>query len=147
MSEYTEANRIEALAAFLDIELEDGETLEDYITPESYTENSFDAPGATYLVLTDDEADAAVRQYVEESLWAFNPEFLSSNTGLPVIVFEALQDKAEDANEAFRALVTGCGDFEMLIRDAVISDGRGHFLAQYDGNEDEEGDFFIFRTN
>jgi hypothetical protein len=148
MEEYTAEARMSALAAHLGLELEAGEELDSYITEESYTANSFDAEGGTYMVLTDDEADEAVREYIESSLWAFNADFLAGNTGLPSEVFESLQnDKYEDANDPIHTIVTKCGDFDRLVRDAVMSDGRGHFLAQYDGVEDEEGDFFIYRTN
>ena len=140
-------NRIEALAAHLGIELEEGETLEDYIEESSYTANGFEAEGNEYLVLTDSEADDAAREYIENSLWAFNAEFLASNTGLPEEVFTALQDLCEDANETVLTIVSKCGDLDRLTRDAIASDGRGHFLAQYDGHENEEGDYFIYRTN
>lgn len=147
MSEYSEESRIAALAAHLSIELEDGEDFGDYITEASYGENTFEAEGNEYLVLTDSEADDAAREYIENSLWAFNAEFLAGNTGLPEEVFTALQDKCEDANDTFWTLVNKCGDFGQLVRDAIASDGRGHFLAQYDGAEEEEGEFYIFRTN
>ena len=34
-----------------------------------------------------------------------------------------------------------------LIEEAVSLDGRGHFLASYDGHENEHNDYFIYRTN
>ena len=34
-----------------------------------------------------------------------------------------------------------------FIEDAISSDGRGHFLSPYDGEENEEGDYFIYRIN
>ena len=37
-------------------------------------------------------------------------------------------------------------DTEMWKRDARM-DGRGHSLSSYDGEENEEGEFFIYRTN
>lgn len=148
MEEYTEESRVAALAAFLSIELEDGEDYGDYITEDSYTENAFEAEGGTYLVLTDDEADDAAREYIEESLWAFNADFLAGETGLPAEVFSSLQEaKYEDANETILTLVTKCGDMDSFVRHAIGADGRGHFLAQYDGEENEDGPFFIFRTN
>lgn len=140
-------DRMEALAKHLGIELDEGETLEDYITEDSYTDNEFDAEGNTYLVLTDDEADDAAREYIADSLWAFNADFLSGNTGLPSEVFEGMQEQCEGANETFRTLVDKCGDFSRLVSDAIASDGRGHFLNTYDGHEWEEGDYFIYRTN
>lgn len=139
--------RMEALAKHLGITLEDGETLEDYISEGSYTENEFEAEGNTYLVLTDEEADAAVWEYISQSLWAFNADFLAGNTDLPAEVFTALQDKCEDANDTFMTLVEKCGDFNGLVSEAVSSDGRAHFMNTYDGHEWQEGEFYIYRTN
>lgn len=141
--------RIEALAAHLGItaDAEEGETLEDLIEESAYTANEFEAEGRAYLVLTDEEADAAAREYIETSLWAFNAGFLASNTGLPEEVFKAMQDRCEDANETFRKLVDECGDFDQLVSDAISSDGRGHYMNTYDGHEYEEHGYYIYRTN
>lgn len=140
--------RIEALAAHLNItpDTEEGETLEDLIEESSYTSNEYEAEGNTYLVLTDEEADEAVAQYVRETLWAFNASFLADNTGLPEEVFTAMQDRCEGANETFLKLVEDCGNMDELVSDAISIDGRGHFLAQYDGEEHEEHGYYIFRT-
>jgi len=140
--------RMEALAKHLGITLEEGETWEDHIEEVSYDENTFDAEGGTYLVLTDEEADKAASDYIRESLWAFNAEFLADNTDLPAEVFSMIQaERSEDANEVFTTLVTKCGDIEELISDAIGADGRGHFLAPYDFEESQEGEFYIYRTN
>lgn len=143
--------KTEALAKYLGIELEEGEDLEDYIEESIYPTYGgffeFHAEGKDFLVLTDEEADEAAADYIAQTLWAFNADFLSSNTGLPEEVFKALQDKCEDANEPFRTMVDKCGDFDELVSDAISSDGRGHYLSSYDGAENEEGEFFIYRTN
>lgn len=141
--------RIEALAKHLAIELEDGETLEEYITEDSWTEHSFDGEGGTYLVLSDSEADDAALEYVKTSLWAFNASFLAEHTELPEEVFTALQGRSEDANDTFLTLVEKCcdGGLEAFTAAAISADGRGHFLAQYDGHEIEVGEWFIYRTN
>ncbi len=130
-----------ALARFLEIDVDDvSET--DYGT--------FDAGGlGEYRVLTDGEGDEAVAEYIEESLWAFNPDFLSAYIAGGAVDADALQrligDSCEGANPALRALV---GDrFEEVVEDAIGADGRGHFLAQYDGDECESGDFFLYRVN
>jgi len=141
--------RIEALAKHLEISLEEGEELEDYITEDSYTENAFEAEGGNYLVLTDSEADDAAVEYVKSSLWCFNADFLAEQTGLPEGVFKALTAQYEDANETILTLVEShCdGGIEAFTEEAVRYDGRGHFLAQYDSTENEEGEFYIYRTN
>jgi len=107
-----------------------------------------------YFVLTDDEADEKAADYIKDSLWAFNASFLSSETGYPIEVFEGLQDRCENSNDAVEALIesnksdTNLKDF---IDAAIGADGRGHFISSYDGNENEEtvngNRYFIYRQN
>ena len=97
-----------------------------------------------YMVLTDDEADDKVAEYIKETVWAFNPDFLASHSGIDREVFEKLQDSCETANDAIFKLIK---DFDHFVEDAIRSDGRGHFWSGYDGNENEQGDFYLYRTN
>jgi hypothetical protein len=96
--------------------------------------------GKEWTLFTDEEADKAVKSYIEESLWAFNKSFLSDQTGLPEEVFSTLQQDGESSNDAILSIVKKCGDMDTLVSDAVSSDGRGHFLSPYDGHEKEWGD-------
>ena len=85
-----------------------------------------------YLVLTDEEADEAVREEIEEMVWAFTPSFLSAHTGVDEEVFVALADRCEANNDSFKRMIK---DFDAFVEDAVGADGRGHFLAGYDHEE------------
>lgn len=103
-----------------------------------------------YRVLTDEEADELAKEYILESVWAFNPSFLSGETGIDEEVFKAIQEngKCESNNDA----ILSCIDDEDSFVDAAIrADGRGHFISMYDGNEDEQhtdfGTFYIYRVN
>jgi hypothetical protein len=96
--------------------------------------------GKEWALFTDEEADKAVKSYIEESLWAFNKSFLSDQTGLPEEVFSTLQQDGESSNDAILSIVEKCGDMDTLVSDAMSSDGRGHFLSPYDGHEKEWGD-------
>jgi enamine deaminase RidA (YjgF/YER057c/UK114 family) len=96
--------------------------------------------GEEWTLFTDEEANKAVKSYIEESLWAFNKSFLSGQTGLPEEVFSTLQQGCESSNDAILSIVEKCGDMDTLVSDAVSSDGRGHFLSPYDGHEKEWGD-------
>ena len=87
-----------------------------------------------YLVLTDEEADEAVREEIEQMVWAFTPSFLSAHTGVDEEIFEALADRCEGNNESFKRMIK---DFDWFVEDAVRCDGRGHFLAGYDHEEHE----------
>ena len=88
-----------------------------------------------YLVYTDEEADEAVREYIEETVWAFTPSFLSAHTGyIDEDVFKLLQEKCEGANDSIMSMIK---DFDAFVEDAVACDGRGHFLSGSDGIEHE----------
>ena len=142
--------RIKALAKYLELTKEE----EKEIYYESY--DIYCYGNQEYLVLTDDEADEKVAEYIKDSVWAFNPSFLSSHSDIDEGVFKLLQDKCESANEAVLKLIK---DFDKFVEDAVGTDGRGHFLSSYDGEENEIGLFkffcpeynnetyYIYRTN
>ena len=97
-----------------------------------------------YMVLTDAEAQDKVTESIKETVWAFTPDFLASHSGIDREVFERLQDSCETANDAIFKLIK---NFDDLVEDAVCTDGRGHFLSGYDGNENEQGDFYLYRIN
>ena len=118
------------------------ETIEDYDVPQTIILAKHlgvdldDAQGEIdsedYLVLTDEEADEAVREEIEESLWAFTPSFLSAHTDVDEEVFVALADRCEANNDSFKRMIK---DFDAFVEQAVGADGRGHFLAGYDHEE------------
>jgi hypothetical protein len=134
-------NKRKALAAHL------GEKKRD-ITVTTYDDNTYDAPGAEYMVLTDEEADEKCAENIKESLWAFNASFIIQNSDLPMEAEEMIQtfqrEKCEGANETIEAMIN---DIDEFIEAAVSADGRGHFMNSYDGNEDESAGFYIYRVN
>lgn len=140
------SNKEEALALHLSIK-------ENEIRQSSYDENQFEADGGEYLVLTDQEADDKAKEQILDSLWAFNHSFLCSHSEaineIPEKDFQAMQGKlCESFNKAILAMID---DKEHFIKDAILSDGRGHFLSQYDGEENEvkigNEYFYIYQTN
>ena len=106
--------------------------------------------GDEYLVLTDDEADEEVYKEIETSLWAFNAEFIIEMTGLNSGV-ESLRtmqkNSCEDCNDFIKAIIDGTCGMEYFVESAIESDGRGHFISYYDGEENEQGEYFIYRVN
>lgn len=106
--------------------------------------------GNDYLVLTDSEADEKAKEYILDSVWAFNPSFLAGETGIDEEVFTAIQanDRCESNNSAILRLID---DEDSFVESAISADGRGHFISSYDGNENEEnvfGDtYYIYRIN
>ena len=113
-----------------------------------YDEAQNDYDNQDYLVYADEDADEAVREEIEESLWAFTPSFLSAHTGVDEEVFVALADRCEVNNDSYKRMIK---DFDAFVDDAVACDGRGHFLAPYDHEENEitfNGiTYYIYRRN
>jgi hypothetical protein len=132
--------RVKALAAWA------GDPAHEYCHT---SDHRFDGPGRSeWLVLTDEEADTLVVEHIIDSLWAFRPEFLADETGLPVEAFAALSDLCEGAQEPILAMVQATCGTNILAASAISSDGRGHFLAQYDGEEVElTHGLYAYRTN
>jgi hypothetical protein len=103
-----------------------------------------------WLVLTDAEATAKAAEYISESVWAFKPEFLAAHSDCTAEVFKLLQDsgKCEDLNTPIKSMIR---DWDHFVQDAIKSDGRGHFMCSYDGEEYESkvnGQwFFAYRVN
>jgi hypothetical protein len=101
-----------------------------------------------WLVLTDNEADEKCRESILDSVWAFNASFMSAylKRGVLIDAVTAIQKngKCEENNEALLCLLD---DKEYFIEEAIKADGRGHFLAGYDGEEVEIGKFYGYRTN
>lgn len=147
MNTETDTKKIEALCKAIDCAPEDL-SLErhDYYGLEVYSLGQQE-----YAIGGDSECDAAAYDAIEQSLWAFNASFILSECNLPMELEEAIQsmqkEKCEDCNEAIKAMIEGSCGLEDFSSSALGADGRGHFLSQYDGNETEEGDFFIYRLN
>jgi len=102
-----------------------------------------------YMVLTDDEADEKAEEYILDSAWAFNADFICRHAGLPYEASEMIssytKEKCEDANDVVLAMI----DIDHFVQDTIRSDGRGHFISYYDGEEHEENVFdewfYIYR--
>lgn len=90
--------------------------------------------------------DAA--DYIEDSLWTFDPDFIVEHTDLPAEAEDMIAmfvDKKEyKANSTIKALIN---DWPKFVADAIKSFGRGTWLSSYDGGEDEQNGFFIYRVN
>ena len=109
-----------------------------------------------YLVLTDDEADKKTEEEIRQSLWAFNADFIAEHCKNTEKMdsyeyddfIESLKivqsQQAESANGFILALID---DLDEFIDDAIYADGRGHFLSRYDGRENEQDGYFIYRQN
>jgi hypothetical protein len=115
-----------ALLTFLEIEKEEDENLDYYLSQASSTDSLkevFEVDGEEYLILTDDEADEKEDEYLDNYI-----------------------DDCLDIPESIQFYF----DRDAWKSDARI-DGRGHSLATYDGNENEQEindtTYYIYRTN
>lgn len=111
----------------------------------------FDTPEGEYIVLTEDERQERITEYIKESVWAFNTDFILDHSKLEnwnSKVEDALRkiqrELCESANDLILAIIE---DIDEFIEDAVQADGYGHFLSGYDGNEIEAGNYYIYRTS
>jgi hypothetical protein len=127
----TEQEKIEALAKHLDCSIDEAV-------------NSMD----NYLVYTDDEADEAVYNYIDESVCFFKSDFIAAHAEVDEEVIKKLQELHENSNEAIKSLIK---DFDHFVNDAVLCDGRAHFLSSYDGEENEinvnGNTYYVYRSN
>ncbi len=134
-------NEYELQAIVLAHYLAEGDNRPDY----DEAQNDYDSEH--YLVYTDEEADEAVREEIEELVWAFTPSFLRVHTGVTIEAIAKLQEMCESANEPLTAMIK---DFDYFVEDAVKCDGRGHFL-DVDLEENEitfNGvTYYIYRRN
>lgn len=143
-------NRIAALAEYLSIHQEE-------ITFDGYIFCTED--GKEYSVLTDDEATQEATREIIESLWAFRAGFILDCTEIAddqnrfaygdiVESLQSMQEKCcESCNAFIYALIEGTCGIDEFVDEAIEADGRGHFISRYDGMEDEQGDYFIYRIN
>lgn len=151
--------KLETLKKYL---IESGEVekseLEVATVENSYNEycNTFEIVGNEYKVLTDAEADEEAKNQILDSLWAFNADFILSHTAfygnstpsedeIFVNSLQEMQSKlCESANNIVKALIV---DIDEFVENAIDADGRGHFISWYDGEEVEQDEFYIYRTN
>jgi hypothetical protein len=152
MNTQTTTDHAAALASFIGCDPSE-------LTPtghDHYGLQQYDHQGATFAIGTDDEASTACGEYIKDTVWAFNADFLCSVCGLPSDLAPMIrayqEEKCERANDALLGLVERCSDLAELQDAAESADGRGHFLNPYDSTEEEHTDeggktFYIYRTN
>ncbi|MCB9178978.1 MAG: hypothetical protein H6590_06110 [Flavobacteriales bacterium] len=132
--------------------------LPEHWEPETYTHYGlpvYTIDGEEMAYAEDDEAaDEAAKANILDSLWAFQSTFLS--TYIPALrdldardAFDKMREKlCEDANSLVLAML---GDkVDAAVEEAISLDGRGHFLAGYDGDERDATDGmpgYLYRIN
>ena len=105
-----------------------------------------------YGVYTDEEANRIASERIEESVWAFDTDFIiqrslalgKTSGDSAEKILGCIREYSEDGNEVILRLIDNIGSF---IKDAIISDGRAHFISTYDDEENISGDYNIYRLN
>ena len=137
-------NKLTSLVKFLGVEKAE-------IT-QGYNQNIFETLEGEYLVLTDKEADKYTKEYILDTAWAFQNWFIKDNLNskfrkvdsyLIDEVISLAKEKCEDGNELILSMITK----RSFVNDAMRYDGRGHFLASYDGIENQQDCYYIYRIN
>lgn len=137
------------------------------LDPEDLESGKFDDDWKLY---DEDEREAALIEYCMNTCHYFDPWFLSDFTGLPESLFKTLATTTseDDQHNAVLTLIKGMGpkndpqktanwceeaNLEEFARQAAKVDGYGHFLASYDGQEQEitntKGQvvYYLYRIN
>lgn len=127
------------------------EILDALVDNADYTEYGLpvvEVGGGTYLIAKDeDAAKDAAREYIENTIWAFSPDFLSVETGIDSFVFVTLAVECEAAQEGVLDIVEATCGLDSFVEAAIAADGIGHFLAFYDGQELEVGGHRVYRRD
>ena len=140
-----EMTKQEALARFLATNKENFKKL----NYDHYDLEVYSLGNKEYAIGTDKEADKACTENIKDSLWAFNASFIAEHTKTgytPELEksISKIQEQCEGAQAAIECMIE---DIDEFIKDAISADGRGHFLSGYDGEENKEGDYYIYRVN
>ena len=110
-----------------------------------------------YLVLTDSEATEETKEYIRNMLWVFKSDFIMEYLNSDVelsdkqyndtqkAIEEMQKTLCENANEIIYSLISN--NYDDFVETAIETDGRGHFLAGYDGDELETENYFVYRNN
>lgn len=131
------------------------------IIPSPQCDKIFDVGAREYLVVTEQEATEIIAEQIENELWAFHPEWLIRHTLLRnsakfaaadyeavLQAFTAIQHHLmETCNPMLRGLIEATCGMPLFIEEAIAHNGRGHFLAPCDENEEKQDDFYIYRMD
>jgi len=125
----------------------------DDIEESYYDDNIFIADDEEWMVLTNSEANEKASEVIKDLVWSFNSSFLSQETCIDEEVFKAIQsnNNCEDNNLAMLSIIKATCGLDEFIESAISSDGRGHSLSNYDGQEIEveinSKYYYFYRVN
>lgn len=109
----------------------DSRAIDDYTTNITISKGSME-----YNIFNESQRHMEATVYILETVEYFNPNFLSLHTGLDEDVFVGVSE-LKRANALVTALIKGTCGITEFVNEAVDTDGYGHFLSPYDGEEIE----------
>ena len=114
----------------------------DYIELEQDTSDHYGlAQFGDYAIGTDEEADEAARNYIKNTLWAFDPGFILRQCELPNSMREMFTQwqgtQCECCNDDLEDIIERLCGLDDFADAAIQSDGRGRFLGSYDDCENK----------
>ena len=134
--DFEEPRIAQALAIMLDLCVNEIDDIEEE------GDNRWTVQGTDYYAGTDEEMNELAKEYMAESLWAFNASFLENygafanmNGSTVAMILKPLQEQCESGNEAIKELIGWNDNADEFVEAACSADGRGHFLNHYDGSE------------
>lgn len=87
------------------------------------------------VALTEEKANAAIKEYVETNLWLFTPESIEKHSRLSLKTIKYIQKLYENGNEALIATI----DMDNFIENQ-ITESFGEYLSPVDQKEFTLGD-------
>lgn len=141
-----ENEKIKELAEFLGCDEGD-------ITVSNWNNRVFEFGNEEYLVVTDEEADEEATSRIEQCIWAFNAEYILDECAIDynesaISSLQEMQNRCcESCNPFLSSLIESTCGLDCFIQEAISCDGRGHFLASYDGKENKAGCYYVYRLN
>lgn len=139
---------VEKMEALMDIMADATVVPAEMNNGDCYTVTTGEEGEMTFLVLNEEDREYYVTEEIKDRLWAFIPEFLAECTEIEVTPFETMAAQGDETfNNVIKILIENTCGMEYFVEQAVVTDGYGHFLSTYDGDENESGEFFIYRLD
>ena len=128
----------------------ESEFLEPRDVQDNYSDTDYCVGCREYAVLNECDANIAAADAISSGLWAIEAGWLATACDLPAEVFQVLQEKFEDGNDAVYRIVDAVVGIDKIVERYLRDFGRAELLAHYDGKEHvvEYGEliFYIYRT-
>lgn len=124
------------------------EALETLGHQEIFPGREFSMLGGTWLVLSENEADERVTDYIKEKIGYFRPSFIAAHTDIDEDLLDFLAE--HEKHDFIYGLLDSDPYFswQRLVDDAVSADGYGHFLNTHDGVTRElDGGYYLFNVS